>query len=50
VAERFGAPWLSVIIYFGTIALTIVIVEVLRRLPGSQALTGRPRLRLAKAA
>ncbi len=50
VAERFGAPWLSVLIYLATIALTVVIVEVLRRLPGSRALTGRPRLRLAKAA
>jgi peptidoglycan/LPS O-acetylase OafA/YrhL len=50
VAERFGAPWLSVIIYVATIALTITMVEVLRRLPGSRALTGRPRLRPAKVA
>ncbi len=45
VAAHFGAPWLTVVIYLGTIALTVVIVEVLRRLPGSKALTGRPRLR-----
>jgi peptidoglycan/LPS O-acetylase OafA/YrhL len=50
VAEHFGAPWLSVLLYVATIASTIVIVEVLRRLPGSRALTGRPRLPLAKAA
>ena len=50
VAEHFGAPWLSVVIYLATIALTILIVEALRRLPGSRALTGRPRLRPAKAA
>jgi peptidoglycan/LPS O-acetylase OafA/YrhL len=50
VAERFGAPWLSVIIYLATIVLTVLIVEVLRRLPGSRALTGRPRLTPAKAA
>ncbi|MEV7098875.1 acyltransferase [Amycolatopsis sp. NPDC051045] len=50
VAEHFGAPWLSVVIYLGTIVLTVLIVEVLRRLPGSRALTGRPRLRRAKAA
>ena len=47
VAERFGAPWLSVIIYLATIVLTVLIVEVLRRLPGSRALTGRPRLKVA---
>jgi peptidoglycan/LPS O-acetylase OafA/YrhL len=50
VAEHFGAPWLSAIVYVATILSTIVIVEALRRLPGSRALTGRPRLRPAKAA
>ena len=45
VAARVGAPWLTLVIYVGTVVLTVVIVEILRRLPLSRALTGRPRLR-----
>ncbi|MEC3980570.1 acyltransferase [Amycolatopsis sp. H20-H5] len=47
VADRLGAPWTSLVIYLATITGTVLIVELLRRLPCSRALTGRPRLRPA---
>ncbi|MFD9893065.1 acyltransferase [Amycolatopsis sp. NPDC059027] len=47
VADWSGAPWTTVVIYLATLALTLVFVEILRRLPVSKALTGRPRVRRA---
>ena len=39
-----GSPWAPVLMYIGTIAGSLLLVEILRRLPGSSYLTGRPRL------
>ncbi|WP_326836694.1 acyltransferase [Amycolatopsis rhabdoformis] len=44
VGDGAGAPWTTVVVYPATVALTLVFVEVLRRLPWSRALTGRPQL------
>lgn len=43
-----GSPWATALMYVGTIAGSLLLVEVLRRLPGSPYLTGRPRLPLRK--
>ncbi|ORM33145.1 acyltransferase [Williamsia sp. 1135] len=43
-----GAPWATILMYVGTIACSLLLVELLRRLPGSSYLTGRPRLPLMK--
>jgi peptidoglycan/LPS O-acetylase OafA/YrhL len=40
-----GQPWTTILVYLGTVTITVAIVEVLRRVPGSLALTGRPMLR-----
>lgn len=37
-------PWATVVAYVGTLAGSLMLVEVLRRLPGSLYLTGRPRI------
>ncbi|GAA4548294.1 acyltransferase [Amycolatopsis samaneae] len=50
VADRVGAPWTTIVIYLATLALTFLFVEILRRLPISKALTGRPRVRRAPGA
>jgi len=42
-----GQPWGTLLAYLGTIAGSLLLVEVLRRLPGSAYLTGRPRLPLS---
>lgn len=39
-----GQPWATITVYFLTVAGSLAVVEVLRRLPGSVYLTGRPRL------
>ncbi|GAA1482145.1 acyltransferase [Gordonia sinesedis] len=39
-----GQPWGTIVTYLLTMALSLVLVEVLRRLPGSLYLTGRPRI------
>ncbi|WP_406633925.1 acyltransferase [Amycolatopsis sp. WGS_07] len=44
VGDRYGAPWTTLVAYPATVALTFAIVEVLRRLPWSKALTGRARV------
>ncbi|WP_196809515.1 acyltransferase [Nocardia sp. 348MFTsu5.1] len=38
------SPWATILMYIGTIAGSLLLVEILRRLPGSSYLTGRPRL------
>ncbi|WP_018178107.1 acyltransferase [Jongsikchunia kroppenstedtii] len=40
--------WTTVVVYLLTIGLTLVAVEVLRRLPGSYLLTGRSRIPLQR--
>ncbi|GAA3580391.1 acyltransferase [Amycolatopsis ultiminotia] len=42
IGDRYGAPWTTLALYPSVVALTFVIVVVLRRLPWSKALTGRP--------
>ena len=39
-----GAPWATIVVYLGTLAGSLLVVEALRRMPGSAYLTGRPRL------
>lgn len=39
-----GQPWGTIVTYVATLAGSLLIVEVLRRLPGSKYLTGRDRL------
>lgn len=41
-----GQPWGTLVVYLLTIAGSLLLVELLRRLPGSLYLTGRPRLAL----
>ncbi|MGV9714002.1 acyltransferase [Gordonia sp. NPDC003424] len=41
-----GQPWGTLVVYLATIAGSLLLVEILRRLPGSLWLTGRPRLAL----
>ncbi len=41
-----GQPWGTMLVYLLTVLISLVVVEVLRRLPGSVYLTGRPRLPL----
>ena len=41
-----GQPWGTLLAYIGTIAGSLLLVEILRRLPGSAYLTGRPRIAL----
>lgn len=43
-----GSPWAPILMYIGVIAGSLMLVEILRRLPGSSYLTGRPRLPLRK--
>ncbi|MEW2507548.1 acyltransferase [Amycolatopsis sp. NPDC047767] len=50
VGDGVGAPWTTVVVYPATVALTLLIVELLRRLPWSKALTGRPPLGVKRAA
>ncbi|MGW4487048.1 acyltransferase [Amycolatopsis sp. NPDC004368] len=49
VGDAAGAPWTTIVVYPATVALTLVLVEVLRRLPWSRALTGRPPIARALA-
>jgi peptidoglycan/LPS O-acetylase OafA/YrhL len=49
VGDRAGAPWTTIVVFPATVALTLLIVEVMRRLPCSKVLTGRPPLRAAAA-
>ncbi|AVL99432.1 acyltransferase [Gordonia iterans] len=46
IVHALGQPWGTLVVYLLTIALSLGLVEVLRRLPGSVYLTGRPRLPL----
>ncbi|ROZ89161.1 acyltransferase [Gordonia sp. OPL2] len=46
ILETFGQPWGTIVAYVGTIGGSLLLVEILRRLPGSSYLTGRPRLPL----
>ncbi|HEY9315899.1 acyltransferase, partial [Williamsia sp.] len=43
-----GSPWAPILMYIGVITGSLLLVEILRRLPGSAYLTGRPRLPLPK--
>ncbi|GAB2658199.1 acyltransferase [Gordonia jinhuaensis] len=38
------APWATLLVFVAVVPLTLALLEVLRRLPGSLYLTGRPRL------
>ncbi|HWD06693.1 MAG TPA: acyltransferase [Amycolatopsis sp.] len=49
VGDGAGAPWTTVVVFPATLVLTLLIVEVLRRLPWSKALTGRAPLGLKRA-
>ncbi|AZG47580.1 acyltransferase [Gordonia insulae] len=44
-----GQPWGTIVAYITTIGGSLLLVEALRRLPGSLYLTGRPRLPLRPA-
>ena len=44
VVDVLGAPWATIVVYLGTLAGSLLVVEALRRMPGSAYLTGRPRL------
>ncbi len=46
IVHALGQPWGTLVVYLLTVALSLGLVEVLRRLPGSVYLTGRPRLPL----
>ncbi|MFT3660301.1 MAG: acyltransferase [Gordonia sp. (in: high G+C Gram-positive bacteria)] len=48
LVHALGQPWGTTATYLLTVALSLVVVEVLRRLPGSVYLTGRPRLPLRR--
>ncbi|MFT4126591.1 MAG: acyltransferase [Gordonia sp. (in: high G+C Gram-positive bacteria)] len=41
-----GQPWGTIVVYVATILGAVALMEVLRRLPGSVYITGRPRLPL----
>ncbi|MEE3851420.1 acyltransferase [Gordonia sp. LSe1-13] len=43
-----GQPWGTIVTYIATIGGSLLLMEILRRLPGSLYLTGRPRLALGK--
>ncbi len=49
VLATFGQPLGTIVTYLATILGALVLVEILRRLPGSRYLTGRPRLPLRRA-
>ncbi|MGC4935139.1 acyltransferase [Gordonia sp. DT30] len=46
ILVRVGEPWSTLVVYLLTLAGSLLLVEILRRLPGSAYLTGRPRLPL----
>jgi peptidoglycan/LPS O-acetylase OafA/YrhL len=50
VGDGPGAPWTTIVVFPATVALTFLLVEVMRRLPFSKVLTGRPPLRAAAPA
>ncbi|WP_420714155.1 acyltransferase [Gordonia sp. SL306] len=47
ILATLGQPWGTLVTYVATIAGALLLVEILRRVPGSLYLTGRPRLPLA---
>lgn len=44
LVHALGQPWGTIVTYLLTIGISLAVVEVLRRVPGSIYLTGRPRL------
>ena len=44
VLDAIGQPWATIVVYVGTLAGSLLLVEILRRLPGALYLTGRPRV------
>ena len=50
ILATLGQPWGTIGTYVLTIAGSLLLMELLRRLPGSVYLTGRPRLRLRRTA
>ena len=46
VRDAIGQPWATLFVYVATLAGSLLLVEILRRLPGSLYLTGRPRIPL----
>jgi len=44
IVHALGQPWGTLVVYLLTLAVSLAVVEVLRRLPLSIYLTGRPRL------
>lgn len=46
ILEAINQPWATLLVYALTLAGSLLLVETLRRLPGSLYLTGRPRLSL----
>lgn len=44
ILHALGQPWGTIVVYLATLAGSLLLVEVLRHLPGSLYLTGRPRL------
>lgn len=44
LVHALGQPWGTIVTYLLTIAISLTVVEILRRLPGSSYMTGRPRL------
>ncbi|MEP9416463.1 acyltransferase [Gordonia sp. VNQ95] len=48
ILAALGQPWGTAVVYLATLAGSLLLVEVLRHLPGSLYLTGRPRLPLRR--
>ncbi|NDK88186.1 acyltransferase [Gordonia desulfuricans] len=44
ILAALGQPWGTITVYLATLAGSLLLVEILRHLPGSLYLTGRPRL------
>ncbi|MGJ0118224.1 acyltransferase [Williamsia sp. MIQD14] len=42
--QHLGVPWATIVVYLLTVAITLVVAEVLRRAPLALYLTGRPRI------
>lgn len=42
--QHLGVPWATIVVYVLTVAITLVVAEVLRRAPFALYLTGRPRI------
>lgn len=49
VRDVIPQPWATLVVYLATLAGSLLLVEILRRLPGALYLTGRPRIPFRKA-